>query len=105
VSWRSGKQPLGYGIGTKGLSVRQVLTNYEKGGVPTLAAAEALLKLPKGHADLVAERTFIVPQLNLLGDGGDGHYDGNLPVPISGEPYVIHATGSSSPRQESTHSG
>ena len=93
ASWKSGRQPLGFGVGSKGLSVRQVLTNYDKGGVPTLAQAEALLSLPRGHSDIVAERTFIVPQLNLLGDGGDGHYDGNLPVPLSGEPYVIRATG------------
>jgi hypothetical protein len=93
ASWKSGRQPLGFGVGSRGLSVRQVLTNYDKGGVPTLAQAEALLNLPSGHSDIVAEKTFIVPQLNLLGEGGDGHYDGNLPVPLAGEPYVIQATG------------
>jgi hypothetical protein len=73
-----------------GITVRQVRS---RSGVGSLAQAEALLNLPSGHQDIVAEKTIVVPQLNLFGEGADGHYGNNLPLPLSGEPYAIRANG------------
>jgi hypothetical protein len=92
-SWKSGAQPLGYGICVKGLTVRQVIASPSLGGVSNLAQADALVTLPKGHPNISAEKTFLAPQLNLLGEGSDGHYDANIAIPQPGEPYAIRAIG------------
>lgn len=94
AAWRSGATGLGYGMLTPGLTVRQVHASGTSGGLGTVAQADALLALPKGHANIASEATVILPELNLLGDGSDGHYDGNHPLPDGqADVYVIHATG------------
>ncbi|MDB6154394.1 MAG: hypothetical protein JWL90_2847 [Chthoniobacteraceae bacterium] len=94
-AWTSGLTGIGFGLTTPGFTVRQVAAAAAFGGVNSVATADALLALPKGDARIASETTAIVAQLNLLGDGGDGHYASNLNFPNgSAEPFAIKATGS-----------
>ncbi|MCX6854026.1 MAG: chitobiase/beta-hexosaminidase C-terminal domain-containing protein, partial [Verrucomicrobia bacterium] len=93
-SWSSGKTGLGFGIGVPGFTVRQVAAKGEFGGVNSIATCEALLALPKGHANILSEATVIAPLINYVGDGGDGNYPDNLVLPNgTAEPYAFKATG------------
>jgi uncharacterized repeat protein (TIGR01451 family) len=93
-SWRSGKTGIGFGVTVPGMTVRQVAAAGSFGGVNSIATSDALMALPKGNANIASETTAIVAQLNLLGDGSDGHYESNLPLPNgTAEPYALVATG------------
>lgn len=93
-AWRSGTTGIGFGMLVPGLTVRHVHASGASGGLGTVAQADALLALPPGHPGIASETTAILPQLNLLGEGGDGHYGGNLPLPDgTADGYVIKATG------------
>lgn len=93
-SWRSGKTGIGFGMTVPGMTVRVVGAKDSFGGLSTLAQATALANLPTGHANIRQEDTRIRASLNLLGEGGDGHYDNNEPVPLTNlDRYVVHATG------------
>lgn len=93
-SWTSGRTGLGFGVSVPGFKVRQVAAAGTFPFIDSVAEADALLALPPGHADIASETTVISQTLNFLGEGDDGHYDGNT-VPPNGlpSPYVIKATG------------
>ena len=94
AAWLKGKTGIGFGISVPGMKVRQVAASGSFGGVSSIATADALLALPPGNAGIASETTVIAPSLNYLGEGGDGHYDGNAVLPNgTAEPYVIKATG------------
>ena len=94
AAWLKGKTGIGFGISVPGMKVRQVAASGSFGGVTSIATADALLALPPENAGIASETTVIAPSLNYLGEGGDGHYDGNAVLPNgTAEPYVIKATG------------
>ncbi|MES2595030.1 MAG: Calx-beta domain-containing protein [Verrucomicrobiota bacterium] len=94
ASWTKGKTGLGFGVGVPGFTVRQVAARPTFGGVYNITACEALLALPKGHANILSEATVIAPSINYLGDGAEGRYGDNLPLPNgTAEPYAFKATG------------
>ena len=94
VGWASGKTGVGFGVGVPGFTLRQVAARPEFGGVYTIASCEALLALPKGHANILSEATVIAPWINHLGDGGEGNYPDNLELPNgTAEPYALKASG------------
>lgn len=93
-SWQSAKFPLGYGLEAPGFALRQVAPSTGFGGVFTLSQAKALLAYPLGASEIATETTVVSPDLNFLGDGGDGHYTGNRALPILNlEQYVLSAKG------------
>jgi uncharacterized repeat protein (TIGR01451 family) len=93
-SWKSGRTGLGFGVGVPGFTVRQVAARPGFGGVNSIATCEALLALPKGHADILSEATVIAPTINYVGDGDDGNYPDNAALPNgTAEPYAFKATG------------
>jgi uncharacterized repeat protein (TIGR01451 family) len=93
-SWSNGKTGLGFGVGVPGFTVRQVAARSGFGGVNSIATCEAVLALPKGHANILSEATVIAPMINFLGDGSDGNYGDNAALPNgTAEPYAFKATG------------
>ncbi|HZJ15862.1 MAG TPA: lamin tail domain-containing protein [Chthoniobacteraceae bacterium] len=94
TSWASGPTGIGFGLLVPGMTVRQVQKNTSYGALNSLATVDALLALAPGSPQIVSEATALLPTLNVLGDGSDGHYGANLSPPNgSGEPYAIKATG------------
>jgi uncharacterized repeat protein (TIGR01451 family) len=93
-SWSNGRTGLGFGVGVPGFTVRQVAARPDFGPVDSIATCEALLALPKGHANILSEATVIAPMINFLGDGSDGNYGDNAALPNgTAEPYAFKATG------------
>ncbi len=93
-SWTSGKTGIGFGVGVPGFTVRQVAAKPAFGGVNSIATCEALLALPKGHANILSEATVIAPLINYVGDGSDGNYADGAALPNgTAEPYAFKATG------------
>lgn len=91
AGWTAGASGFGFGIQIPGITVRQVSKN---GSIEGLNDAVALASLPTNHHLVLSSATAVMPVLNLLGDGSDGHYGSNLiPPGNGGENYVIIATG------------
>lgn len=89
--WHAGTSGFGFGLSVPGISVRQISKN---GGVSGLNDALSLIALPENDPLVLASTRAVIPVLNLLGEGGDGHYGFNsIPPGGGGENYVIHATG------------
>ena len=59
ASWAKGKTGLGFGVGVPGFTVRQVAAKPSFGPVNTIATCDALLALPKGHANILSEATVV----------------------------------------------
>jgi hypothetical protein len=90
-AWLSGASGFGFGIATPGISVRQVSKNGSIGG---LNDALTLLSLPPTDSRVLSSATKVMDVVNLLGDGGDGHYAFNsLPPGNGGDHYAVSASG------------
>ncbi len=88
TAWSNGTTGLGFGILMPGILVREV--KKASGIVLSLANADALL----GGTGIGSETTVVLPTLNLLGDGGDGHYASNSTYPNgAGDQFALKATG------------
>lgn len=96
VGWTL-KQPVGLGFGFEvpGMLITVRAKNPQNGALDDQAAALALLEKPSGHADIASESVSVLPTFNVLGEGGDGHYDGNATLPAGvTDDYVYRGTGS-----------
>jgi hypothetical protein len=90
-TWSSGTSGFGFGITTPGISVKQVSKNGSIGG---LNDALTLLSLPTTDSRVLSSTTKVMDVVNLLGDGGDGHYAFNsLPPGNGGDHYAVSASG------------
>jgi hypothetical protein len=77
-----------------GITVRSVKKNPDFGSLTSLAQTLDLLAQPAGSAQIAADVTVVVPVVNFLGDGSDGHYGNNRPFPSGGpDEHCIRATG------------
>jgi hypothetical protein len=92
--WTNGPTGVGFGVLQPGITVRVVKKNTAFGTLGTLALTDALLALPAGSPEIAEEYTQVLPSLNLLGEGGDGHYGGNTAVTLA-DPnvYAVRGTG------------
>lgn len=89
--WSTGASGYGFGIGVPGMTVRQISKN---GGINGLTDALSLISLSPPVPQILSSTSVTMATLNLLGDGGDGHYDFNsIPPGGGGDDYVIVATG------------
>jgi hypothetical protein len=85
---------LGYGFNVAGLTITVRAKNTATGTLDTQASAELLLSRPSGHSDIANEQVWVQPTFNVLGNGGDGHYGSNNPLPLwAQEDYVVRAQG------------
>ena len=94
TGWLTGNTGVGFGL-QPGIAVREVGQNTALyGGMYDLATAVALLTAP-ANSDRIRETHFtLLPTLNLLGDGGDGHYPNNSPLLLNDRShYAVQATG------------
>ncbi len=93
--WTTGKPlGLGFGFNVPGMRITVRAKNTASGGLDTQAAAELLLSRPTGHPDIASELVTIHPTFNVLGNGGDGHYGNNNPLPAwAQDNYVVRAQG------------
>jgi hypothetical protein len=92
-AWSTGPTGIGFGLLVPGITVRQVLPAPAYGGVSSVATADGLLNLPSNSPNIASQATVTAATVNYLGDNSDGHYGGNSPLPLSGEPYALRATG------------
>ena len=95
AGWTLNK-PLGFGFGLNvpGLTITVRAKNTASGLLNTQADAELLLSRPSGHPDILNEHVSVQPSFNVLGNGGDGHYGNNNPLPPwAADDYVVKATG------------
>lgn len=69
-------------------------TDPAYGSLGSVALTDALLALPAGSPQIAQEYTSLLQTLNLLGEGGDGHYGNNTAVALA-DPniYAVRATG------------
>ena len=88
TAWSSGTTGLGFGILMPGILIREV--KKASGIILSLANADTLL----GGTGIGSETSVVLPMLNLLGDGGDGHYANNSNYPNgAGDHFAVKATG------------
>jgi hypothetical protein len=93
-AWTNGVTGIGFGLMVPGITVRSVKKNQSFGGLSTIAETDALLALPAGSPQILADVTVVAATVNYLGEGEDGHYGSNLPFPSGGPDYhCIKATG------------
>lgn len=95
AGWTTQK-PLGFGYGfdVPGMTVTIRAKNTATGGIGSAADAEALLALPSGDPGIASEAVSVQPTFNFLGEGGDGRYDNNQPIPAGVlDNYACRATG------------
>jgi hypothetical protein len=95
TGWTTGKPlGLGFGFNVPGFRITVRAKNTATGGLDSQAAAELLLARPSGHPDIASELVTIHPTFNVLGNGGDGHYGNNNPLPPwAQDNYVVRAQG------------
>ena len=85
---------LGFGFAVPGMTITVRAMNPANGSLDSQAAAESLLARPSGHADIASETVSVQPTFNVLGEGGDGHYDGSSALPADVlDNYVCRGTG------------
>jgi len=90
-AWPAGTSGFGHGITIPGITVRQVSKNGSIGG---LNDALNLISLPASDSRVLSSATQVMEVVNLLGDGGDGHFAFNrLPPGNGGDHYAVVATG------------
>ncbi len=94
AGWLAGSTGTGFGV-QPGIGVRVVQQNAALyGGMGNLATVDALLAAPPGSNRISREYFAVLPTLNLLGDGGEGHYANSTAVALNDRSnYAVHATG------------
>ena len=95
AGWTLNKQlGVGFGLDVPGLTITVRAKNTATGLLNTQADAELLLSRATGHSDILNEQISVQPTFNVLGNGGEGHYGNNNPLPLwAQEDYVVRATG------------
>ena len=94
TGWLTGNTGVGFGL-QPGIGIRVVKQNTGiYGGVGNLATADALLAAPAGSDRIAQEYFTILPTVNLLGEGSEGHYPDSFPVDLNDRNhYVVQAVG------------
>lgn len=93
-SWREGATGMGFGMSVPGMTVRMVAAAESFGGLGSLARVDALLGLADNDSRVRQSDTRIRPVLNILGEGGDGHYGNNEVLPLAiPDNYAVSASG------------
>jgi hypothetical protein len=94
TGWPAGPSGHGHGLTVPGITVRQVFKNGTISGTDPLTDVDALLALAPGNPGVLSSTTATVERVNFLGEGAEGRFGANLPLPGGpGDQYVIQATG------------
>jgi hypothetical protein len=92
--WSSGPTGLGFGLTVPGFTYLIRAKNTANGRLSSQAAAELLLGRPDGHADILHQESGLVPVFNVYGNGGEGRFLNNQPLPVwAQDDYVYRVTG------------
>ena len=89
TSWTSAPTGLGFGLMVPGMLVKEVQTTA---GLGNLAGLDAALAATPTPPSLVAN-TQIRPYVNMLGEGGDGHYGLNQTFALPGDGHGLQGHG------------